>query len=236
MNLLLINQDDLITTNRARISGRRLQHMLNVHRVKIGDTLKAGLLNGAMGKAVVTSLNNSVAEVVLDLCETPPKPLPLTLILALPRPKMLRRIMQAATSMGVKNFYLINSYRVEKSYWQSPLLTSNALRESLTLGLEQGCDTQLPKVHLRKYFKPFAEDELSQLVAGKVALIAHPTVKTRCPTDIRTPSILAVGPEGGFIPYEVNKLQDCGFDAVTLGARILRVETAIPALLARLYP
>jgi hypothetical protein len=57
-----------------------------------------------------------------------PRPLPLTVVLALPRPKMLRRILRALAEVGVKELHLINSYRVEKSYWQSPLLAPTALR------------------------------------------------------------------------------------------------------------
>src|SRR5690606_26111522 len=97
------------------------------------------------------------------LTEPPPSPLPITLLLGLPRPKMLKRILQSATVLGVKNIYLINSYRVEKSYWQTPFLSEKAIREQLVLGLEQGCDTVLPQVHLVKRFKPFVEDELPNI-------------------------------------------------------------------------
>ncbi len=236
MNLLLLEQQDLIDTDRAKISGRRLQHMLAVHRVSTGDQIKAGLLNGAIGNAVVESLTSEAAELSLDLCQQPPSPLPLNLVLALPRPKMLNRVLQTAASMGVKRIHLINSYRVEKSYWQSPLLNDDAVRKQLILGLEQSRDTALPEVHMFKLFKPFAEDRLPGIIEGTTALVAHPGADMPCPVDIARPATLAVGPEGGFIPWEVEKLQACGFSAVSLGARILRVETAIPALLARLFP
>ncbi|MDB2481016.1 16S rRNA (uracil(1498)-N(3))-methyltransferase, partial [Porticoccaceae bacterium] len=41
---------------------------------------------------------------------------------------------------------------------------------------------------------------------------------------------------GGFIPYEIDKLNQVGFESVHLGQRILRVENAVPALVSRLFP
>ncbi|WIO73200.1 16S rRNA (uracil(1498)-N(3))-methyltransferase [Porticoccaceae bacterium LTM1] len=236
MNLLLLEQDDFTSANRVQITGRRLQHMREVHQVVEGQTLKAGLINGDMGAGTITSVSPSAVEMELELTTPPPAPLPLTLVLALPRPKMMRRVLQTIATMGVKQVYLINSYRVEKSYWQSPFLSPDAIREQLILGLEQGCDTALPEVHLHKRFKPFVEDDLPAIVGDSTALVAHPKGNNPCPINIQQPTTLAIGPEGGFIPYEVEKLEEAGFQAVTLGARILRVETAIPTLLSRLYP
>ncbi len=235
MNLLLLEPGDFINANRVQLQGRRLQHMLEVHGVKTGDTLKAGVLNGAIGTARILQLSETLAELEVALDKAPPPPLPITLLLALPRPKMLRRVLQTVATMGVKQLYLINSWRVEKSYWQSPFLSEQAIREQLLLGLEQGCDTLLPEVYIRQRFKPFVEDELPLLAVGKVALVAHPSGETPCPTSIQDNLVLAMGPEGGFIDYEIQKLQETGFETVTLGARILRVETAIPAILGRLF-
>ncbi|MGS2723806.1 16S rRNA (uracil(1498)-N(3))-methyltransferase [Porticoccus sp. GXU_MW_L64] len=235
MNLLLIEQKDLTGTDRALISGRRFQHMLEVHRVNTGDSLKAGLVNGDMGTATVLNLNDQQAELQLHLNQPPPPPLPTTVVLALPRPKMLRRVLQTVAAMGVKQLYLINSYRVEKSFWQSPFLQTDAIREQLILGLEQACDTALPQVQLRQRFKPFVEDELPAIAANTRALVAHPKNAGACPVNITDTTTLAVGPEGGFIDYEVEKLAECGFTAVSLGPRILRVETAVPVLLSRIY-
>ncbi len=235
MNLLLLNPSD-VTNNLARVSGRQLAQLLTVHNSAVGDTVRVGMVNGQMGNGRVRSIDaqHATLEVVFNLA--PPSALPLTLILALPRPKMLRRTLQTVATMGVKQLYLINSFRVEKSYWQSPLLAREAIEEDFRLGLEQARDTVLPQLHVRKRFKPFVEDELPALVKNTTALLAHPVTDQRCPINIQAPTTLVIGPEGGFIPYEVELLEAAGCSTVHLGSRILRVETAVPALISRLFP
>lgn len=188
-----------------------------------------------MGYGEVLSLSSTEAELQLTLDQNPPPPLPLTLILAMPRPKMFRRVLQTAASLGVKDIWLINSYKVEKSFWQTPWLSEDHLRENLSLGLEQAKDTLMPQVNIRKLFKPFVEDELPALLAGKRALVAHPGMAEPCPTHINEQAALCIGPEGGFTDYEVSKLEEAGCQSVHLGPRILRVETAVPALISRLF-
>ena len=236
MNLILLFPEDFVDETAVRLRGRRLRHVLEVHRAGEGDELWVGLANGPVGRGRVVRLDGQVLEMAVRLDRPAPPPQPLTLVLALPRPKVLKRVLITAASMGVKEIYLVNGWRVEKSFWQSPLLAEDRLRESLVLGLEQARDTMLPRVHLRQRFKPFVEDELPALCAGTTALVAHPAADGPCPRGLVGPVILAIGPEGGFLPYEVEKLRECGFAAVSLGQRILRVEAAVPALIARLLP
>jgi 16S rRNA (uracil1498-N3)-methyltransferase len=236
MNLVLFSQADFIGENLIAIRDqRRLQHIQQVHQIKLGDTLKIGLINGNMGSGHIVFCNELEIHLQVLLTQSPPKPLPATLILALPRPKMLKRTLQTIATLGVKRIYLINSYRVEKSYWQTPLLDESAINEHLLIGLEQGCDTQMPEVHLIKRFKPFVEDNLADIVGTTRALVAHPYTDLPCPAQIDYAITLAIGPEGGFIAYEIDLLQKCGFTAVNLGNRIMRVETVVPYLLGRLY-
>ena len=148
---------------------------------------------------------------------------------------MFRRILQTCAALGVKDLWLINSYKVQKSFWQTPWLSDEQLRENLTLGLEQAKDTLMPQVHIRKLFKPFVEDELPALLADKRALVAHPGTSTPCPVHLNQPTVLCIGPEGGFTAYEVGKLEEAGCQSVHLGPRILRVETAVPVLVSRLF-
>lgn len=236
MNLLLLAPEDCPAPGRARLAGRRLQHVREVHRAGAGDSLRVGLLGGQMGSALITSLTPDALELEFSLEQAPPAKLPLTLLLGLPRPKMLKRIFQTVAAMGVQRLVLMNSYRVEKSFWDSPWLAPEAVREQLLLGLEQARDTVLPEVLLEPRFKPFVEDRLPALAAGGRRLVAHPGAAAACPVSMSGPATLAIGPEGGFIPYEVELLQRGGFEPVHLGPRILRVETAVTALVARLYP
>ncbi|MGK2914053.1 MAG: 16S rRNA (uracil(1498)-N(3))-methyltransferase [Porticoccaceae bacterium] len=235
MNLLLLEPADFIGANRARIGGRRFAHLQGILRLGVGETLRAGVIDGKLGLARILTLTAESAELDVAFDQPPPPALPVTLVLALPRPKMLRRILQTTTAMGVKKLLLINSYRVEKSYWQSPWLAPATIREQLLLGLEQAGDTRLPVIELRHRFKPFVEDELAAVAAGSLALVAHPSADQAAPVAWNQPATLAIGPEGGFIPYEIAALIGAGFTPVSLGARILRVEIAVPALLGRLF-
>ncbi|MCL6414977.1 16S rRNA (uracil(1498)-N(3))-methyltransferase [Aestuariirhabdus sp. Z084] len=233
MNLILLSAEEL-HQGRALLTGRRLDHIRSVHRAQVGDSLRVGQINGLMGEGVLIHLDNQVAELEVCLNQPPPKPLPLTLLLALPRPKMLKRVLQSVTALGIKNIILLNSYRVEKSYWQSPWLNDDSIQQQLLLGLEQARDTQLPEVVLEKRFKPFVEDRLPRLAEGKRCLVAHPGCAESAPHQIQESSLLAIGPEGGFIPYEVEKLEQTGFEGFHIGPRIQRVENAIPLIVGKL--
>jgi len=236
MNLLLLEPADFVDATTARISGRRLQHLRETLKVTPGQTLRAGQLGGHLGRAELLSLNSSQALLKVSLTEPPPPPSDVTVLLALPRPKAVRRLLQGMTAFGVKRIILINTARVDKSYWQSPFLTPDAIREQLLLGLEQARDTLLPDVQLRRRFRPFVEDEVPTLAQDSLALIAHPEASQPCPASIRGPVTLAIGPEGGFVPFEVELLTQQGFLPVHLGTRPFRVETAVSALLGRLLP
>ena len=235
MNLLLLEDGDFIAPDRVRLQGRRLQHLREVHRAECGDSLRVGRLGGLMGRGELLSLDAVQAELQISLDTPPPAKLPLTLLLAVPRPKMLKRVLQTVSAMGVARLVLLNSYRVEKSFWQTPFLEPDAIREQLILGLEQARDTVLPEVTLEKRFKPFVEDRLPALAEGTQGLTGHPGDYPACPRAVDGPVTLAIGPEGGWIPYEVELLRLAGLQPVQLGERILRVETAVPALLARLF-
>lgn len=236
MNLILLSSGDFIgNSNRIRLTGRRQAHILEIHRAKRGDVLSVGLINDRTGTGRVTAIDKHSIEMEVELNTAPPQALPLTLILALPRPQVIKRVLLCASSLGIKKIILLNFFRVEKSLWQSSSLRDDAIREQLVLGLEQAKDTVMPEVILKKSFKKFAEEELPDLMKDTLPLVAHPGVSEPCPRNIKRPVTLVIGPEGGFIDDELKKLTELKFKAVDLGPRILRVESVLPFIIGKLF-
>ena len=222
MNLLLLRPADFVSESRVR-----------VRREIAGEEITVGVIDGRIGVGRVVSRLGDVVELDVRLDRDPPPPLPLTLVLALPRPKVLNRVIASAASMGIKRIYLVNSWRVEKSYWKSPRLPH--LDAPSILGLEQSRDTVMPKIETRRLFRPFVEQELPGIAANTRRIVAHPSAAIECPRALNEPVTLAIGPEGGFIDEEIASLKRIGFEAVSVGPRILRVETAVAAIVGRLF-
>ncbi|EOR10295.1 16S rRNA (uracil(1498)-N(3))-methyltransferase [Acinetobacter genomosp. 15BJ] len=235
MNIVLLEPDQCASADVWQISQpRQLQHLGQHLQLNVGDTLKVGIREGQRYLTEVVAISEECIRVRPVQTEAVPAKLPVHLILALPRPKVLRRIMMDAVTLGVERISLIHSYRVDKSYWQTPFLQQ--LNDYVTLGLEQAGDTIAPEIQLYKRFKPFVEDVLPTLIsAEQPAYVAHPYAEQPMPYAIQHSCSLIVGPEGGFIPYEVDLLIKNGCQAMSLGNRILRTETAVSNILGRLF-
>lgn len=235
MNIVLLNANQDCSSDIWSIEDQRQIKHLNQHlQLKAGDTLKVGVRDGQRYLTEVQSITAQQIMLRPIQTESVPNKLPVHLILALPRPKVLRRMIMDAVTLGVERISLIHSYRVDKSYWQSPFLQQ--LDDYVTLGLEQAGDTIVPEIQLYKRFKPFVEDVLPTLISEqRPAYVAHPYAEQSMPHAIAHGCNLIVGPEGGFIPYEIDLLKKNGCQAMSLGNRILRTETAVSNILGRLF-
>lgn len=230
MNLLLLEPTEIGADGTAVLSGRRAVHAREVLRVAASDTLLVGVRDGLVGRGEV--LRSTKEELVLRVAldRSPPPRADADVVLAMPRPKALKRVVQALASFGVDRVVLINAARVEKSYFDSKVLAPAFLRELCDLGLEQGKDTVAPHIELRRSFKVFIEDELAVWAGGAQRLVLHPGLTAANPTRAGR-VVLAIGPDGGWVPYEVDMLRAHGFLPVSLGPRPLRVEVAVAAAL-----
>ncbi len=238
MNLILISEDE-VKNGVAILNDRRARHLHKVLRVEPGDSLRIGLVNGLLGRGLVREISRERAVLELLATDLPPAPSRLELILALPRPIMLNRVLSQVASMGIKRIHLINANRVEKSFFSASALQPEALAERLRLGLEQAVDTILPQIAIHNRFRPFVEDRLPALLgAGATGLIAHPgggagLAEQLAQCEPTGAVLLAIGPEGGWVDFELTMFKSQGFRQFSLGPRILRVDTAVPALIAQ---
>jgi RsmE family RNA methyltransferase len=233
MNIILFDATDYYQNrDTIRLYDHRFDHISKVLRSSENDLLQIGLINGDLGTGKVIEINKQFIDISVNLDKKPPLPSTLTLLLALPRPKILRRTLKHITTLGVKKIFLINSFRVEKSYWQTPVLAQEKIKDIFLDSLSQSCDTILPELSMRPLFKPFVEDELPNIIKNTIPVIAHPKAANKIVDTSGKHFTLAVGPEGGFIPYEIKKLKECGFEEYNFGERILPVETAVPVIIS----
>ncbi len=234
MNIVLLDPRQTETELWSITSTRQLEHLQQHLQIQVGDTLKVGIREGQRYLTEIVEISEKAVRLKPLQEETVPEKLPVTLIVALPRPKVLRRLIMDSVTLGVEKIILLHSYRVDKSYWQTPFLQQ--LNHYIELGLEQAGDTIAPKIELYKRFKPFVEDILPGLISTDCpAYVAHPYAEQAMPFAIEHPCTIIIGPEGGFIPYEVDLLIKNGCQAVSLGNRIIRTETVIPYVLGRLF-
>lgn len=228
MNVLLF-ADNQRAGDRFLLSPAQSKHVRAVLKAQNGDRLRIGAINGFLGQGIVLD-NDSVQ--IEHLSTPPPRKINLDIILALPRPKNLRRCLRALSNYGVQNIHIVHSYRVEKAYWQSPLLEAPVIQQALIDGLEIAGDSILPNLQFHRYFKPFVEDIASKFQHEHKLIAAKDGTNDRQQLRASETTIAAIGPEGGFLPYETELFQANGFESINLGARILSVENALSAVCA----
>lgn len=236
MNIVLFESSELVE-QRAVIVDERAKHIAKVLRSSPGDSIRVGVINGLTGYGIIEKINRRPpysVELHVNLIDSPPSPSNVDIVLALPRPIMFKRVLSQATSLGVKRFHIINASRVEKSFWDAHAIDEHIYHRHLLKGLEQAVDTQLPMVCFHKGFKSFIDDGVPQLKKEyKYLIVADPRFPIN-PREIVVEEpgriLIAIGPEGGWIDYEIERMVQTGFKGVGIGTRILRVDTAVIAL------
>ncbi|MEY4297520.1 MAG: hypothetical protein RLZZ423_699 [Cyanobacteriota bacterium] len=236
MNIVLLRPEDWLDDALVLLSDHRAAHLREVLHAQPGDRVRVGLLGGACGEARVEALDPSGVRLRVALGEAPPARHRYDIVLALPRPKMLRRILRTVAEFGVCNLHLIHSARVEKSYWQSPLLRADKLESALLAGLERSRDTLPPRIQFHRRFRPFVEDVLPGLCGERPCWLADMGGSTALAEVPPLPAVVMIGPEGGFVPFELELAESVIAQRVHLGGRILSVDTALTAVLAQALP
>lgn len=236
MNLILVDERERVDGHSVTLSDARAAHLLKVLRVVPGQSVRVGVLDGPQGVATVESVRDG--QVTLGCVfesEAPARPR-VDVLLALPRPKVMRRLWAQLSALGVGQIILTNAERVERHYFDTHVLTEPLYRSLLIEGLQQARDTRLPAVSIHRQFRILVEDHLDGLFGEGIRVVADPSGSTSIGAalaDHRNRRVLiAIGPEGGWNTFELSLLEAHGFHRVGLGPRTLRVDTACTALLA----
>ena len=258
MNRILFEPDE-IHDGCATFSGVRAEHVLTVLHGEVGQTLKTGVLDGPIGTSVIERIEGG-SVTVLCTHETPSLPSWIDLILAPPRPRVMKRLLPQLATLGVRRIFLVGAEKVEKAFWGAQLLKEEIYRPLLIDGLQQAGTTAVPTIHIAKSFRHFIDFKLDSAFGGQSPrIVAHPATaatSAAAPAELGGPRfcaaepctevgragarpspqvpVLAVGPEGGWTDEEVARLEEKGFARMSLGPRILRTDTALIALLSRL--
>ena len=237
MNLLLLEPSEIGSGGSVELADRRAEHLRGVLRAAPGRTIRVGVIDGGVGSGRVVSVADGRVALAVDIDEkSAPDTSWVDLIVALPRPAVLHRVLQTAAAMGVGRLVLLAAWRVEKSFFSSPALREEAIRKHLLLGAEQGMTTRLPQVEIQRLLVPFVRE-----IAGRsdppCRLLAHPeatvSFESAFSPKCRERLEIAIGPEGGWIEREVETFRQAGFAPFSMGSWTLRVEAAVTAALAQ---
>jgi len=240
MNLILLKKAEIKDT-RVLLQDHRAKHIVKILRSDIGDSVRLGVIDGDMGKGQILRMGKKhpfFVELALEFRQTTVEQPSLDLLLALPRPIMLKRILSQVTALGVGKIFIINANRVEKSFWNSSVLEPSEYQQHLLRGLEQAVDTRLPEIYLYRHFHTFAEEKLPEItsVYGHL-LMAHPEANESLSEVVKDTSgriLYAIGPEGGWVDFELKYFRSAGMQTFSLGRRILKVDTAAVAVHSRI--
>ena len=233
MNRILFESSE-IADGVATCSDARAEHILAVLHGEVGQTLKTGELDGRIGTGEIVSIEGRTVAVKVSHTEEPLRPW-CDLVLAPPRPRVMKRLLPQLASLGVGTIVLVGAKKVEKDFWGATLLKEENYRPLLVDGLMQAGTSVVPRMETRRNFRRFVGDELDSLFPTANRVVGHPGGAPNAPAQKPGRLLLAVGPEGGWTDDEVSLLESHGFSRYSLGSRILRTDTALVALLARLW-
>ncbi len=239
MNLIVLEPDEVGDSGEVTLSGTRAAHLMGVLQVAPGHDVRVGVLDGPCGVGTVQSIDDGTITLRCALeSNIPPRPR-VDLLLALPRPKVMRRLWAQIAALGVGQIILTNAERVERNYFDAHILAPDTYRPLLIEGLQQARDTRLPRVSVHRQFRVLVEDELDGLFERGLRLVADPAATRSAGAAARESreerTLLAIGPEGGWNAFEVGLLEAHGFQPVGMGARTLRTDTASVALLTLVH-
>lgn len=228
MNLLLF--EEAFEQTCIDSTDTRAAHLREVLKVELGSLVFVGFVRGRRARAKVTELpdDGSVHLEVLATEAVPP-PLPVALLMGLPRPHTAKRLLFETASMGISRIDFFEAEKGEPSYARSSLWQDETWRERLRLGAEQSFGTHIPEVAMYPDLQTALSAQNPQ--AARLALDNYESgasLGEQIPAEAKE-VVLALGPERGWSSNERDTLQRNGWLLAHLGPYVLRSETAAVA-------
>jgi RsmE family RNA methyltransferase len=238
VNLILLE-----TTKEAALlepNDPRTRHIRKVLRMKTGDQLCVGVVNGPRGKAIIGGDDPAGLRLEIVWEKTIEPPRPFWVLAGLPRPQTARDVLREAATFGVTALHFFNAEKGEPSYADSSLWQSDEWKQRLREGAAQAFATYVPELTQHASLVDAVVKVITQAPKPATALAldvyeGDAALSQLAPAE--GPVVLAVGAERGWSAHERQVLRGAGFTLAHLGPRVLRTETALVAglsvLLAR---
>lgn len=232
MNIVLFDPTEI--EQPLPLTDERARHIQRVLRRGVGESFDVGLINGPRGRATVAQSETNNLRLTYEWLPAHPPPPTLTLHVGLPRPQTARDILRDATTLGVTRIRFVHCARSDPNYAASSLWTSGEWHRHLQTGAAQAFDTHLPVVD---WDASLAESLATPLPANVTRWAADNYATDRTFAEIAvdrrsTPVALWIGPERGWDDADRAALDAAGVERRHLGARVLRTETAVVAVLS----
>ena len=218
-----------------RLHGREAHHALRVLRVKYGELV--AVLDGIGNEFLCTVENGSREAVTLSVSLknfTPAPPCPVTLLVAVPKGKIIEDIIQKAVELGASRIVPLLTERVATHLDADAAADKREKWQQVAIEAIKQCGALwLPKIETPMTIQNF----LARPETFDLSLVGSLQTERRHPRECfeefqtrngRRPQNAAVwiGPEGDFTPEELQAIQNSGAQPVSLGKLVLRVETA----------
>lgn len=225
-----------ISDDEAYIEGADYNHIKNVLRLREGEQVVISDADGLVLTCEIESFDeDKVYLKLLEEAENAELKTNITLYQGLPKSDKFETIVQKCVELGVKSIVPVEMHRcvvkLDDKKKDSKIKRWNAISEAAAKQSGRGIIPEIKEVM----------NYNTALEAAKESLIILPyecaegmASFEQMMEEIKTASEISVfiGPEGGFESAEVKKAIDGGAQVVSLGHRILRTETAGPALIA----
>ncbi len=208
---------------RILVTGSEARHLTTVLRIQPGTEVELYDGRGGIVRGEVEQLDSRRVSIrILSRTSRPDTDIPLTLLQAMLKGKKMEFLIQKATELGVHTFVPLTTRYCEK---QTGSERQNVRWQRIMLEACKQCGRPVPM----QIAPPILLEQLPP-GDGSNRIMPWEDEPTRplAPVLVRDhrPTLLLIGPEGGFHPDEVSMAREQGFSTISLGPRILRAETA----------